>query len=375
MGVLHPGVNEIEWLADLKTTAERIGSEILGHRIRWSVETKVSQASRDRTDVRVETEDGAVLFTGEAKRPDTPEGVHPLVVAEVNDAVQKAQSQGAAYCFTTDFSQIAYLEAGPGLHAQPLRRLQGDIIPMVADSYMNQVGWWKALTTPERTTALEPGLRALFQRYAAARIGKAPSLSIDSMALDYFKTITDALHAPLNRVFAATYETASPSIHQQSLAAGLNLEVPQDRQYLVAQGIAEVLTATLFHRLLRDYFESLDPLLGGTTPKTADRLQQTVSAGLFEAVRITGDYKPILVISDMAQWTLSSSPADALPHWLALFDFTEKLDLHLVSSDILGTIFERLISPERRHELGQHYTQPRLARAMASWGVRTPMMW
>ncbi len=298
-------------------------------------------------------------------------GVHPLVVSEVNDAVQKAQLQGAAYCFTTNFLQVAYLNAGAGLHAQPLRRLQGDLISLVDPSYPNQIGWWRALTTPERKAAVEDGLRSLFERYHLTVIGQAPPLSIDSMALDYFKAITDALHGPIGRVVANSYDQASPSIHKQALAAGLDLDNAQERQYLVAQGIAEVLTASLFHRLLRDYFETLDPLLGGTTPRTAEALKAAVISGLLEAVTITGDYKPILVISDVAQWVLYTSPSEALPHWMALFDFVEKLDLHLVSSDILGTIFERLISTERRHELGQHYTQPRLAKAMARWGVRS----
>lgn len=371
MTVLHPGVNEIEWLADLKSVAEQVGSEVLGFPVRWSVETTVGHGSRDRTDVRVERHDGSILFTGEAKRPDTPMGVHPLVVSEVNDAVQKAQLQGAAYCFTTNFIQVAYLNAGSGLHAQPLLRLQGDLITFVDPSYANQIGWWNALTSPERKAAVEDGLRSLFERYRLSVIGQAPPLSIDSMALDYFKAITDALHDPIGRVVSSSYERASSSIHQQALAAGLDMDNAQERQYLVAQGIAEVLTATLFHRLLRDYFDTLDPLLGGTMPKTAEALKAAVVSGLLEAVTITGDYKPILVISDVAQWVLAVSPSDAMPHWMALFDFVERLDLHLVSSDILGTIFERLISPERRHELGQHYTQPRLARAMARWGVRS----
>jgi len=369
--VLHPGVNEIEWLADLKGAAEQIGSDVLGFPVRWSVETNVGHGSRDRTDVRVERQDGSILFTGEAKRPDTPAGVHPLVVSEVNDAVQKAQLQGAGFCFTTNFIQVACLNAGAGLHAQPLLRLQGDLISFIDPSHANQLGWWKALTSPERKAAVEEGLRTVFERYRLSLIGEAPPLSIDSMALDYFQAITDALHAPIGRVFAGSYDRASPSIHHQALEAGLDLDNAQERQYLVAQGIAEVLTAALFHRLLRDYFDSIGPLLGGMAPATSEALKTTIVSGLLEAVTITGDYKPILVISDIAQWVLAQSPDEAMPHWMALFDFVEKLDLHLVSSDILGTIFERLISPERRHELGQHYTQPRLAQAMARWGVRS----
>ena len=365
---LHPGVNEIEWLADLKPLAEEIGSSVLGRPIRWSIETSVA-GSADRSDVRIEAADGTLLYSGEAKRPDSPQGQHPLVTAVVDDAVGKAQAHGVPFCFTTNFHQIGVFDAGPGLHGQPMRRLQGNVIELIDRTYATTDMWWGMMTSAERRAASQAGLRELFERLAAVSAGAAPTASIDAVALDYFTALTDALLDPLAREFIAVRATVDPAIQARALVAGLNLDKGQDCRYLVAQGIAEVLSAALFHRLLRDHFPQLQSLLGGTTPGTAARLSVVVQAGLSDAVRVSGDYKPILVISDVARWVLDHAPVDAVGHWNALLVFVDHLDLGEISSDILGSIFERLISPDRRRELGQHYTQPRLARAMAAWGV------
>lgn len=368
----HPGVNEIEWLADLKPWAQDVGEQVLGYPIRWSVETSSGMHTGKRCDVRIETADGQLLFTGEAKRPDDPKGQHPLVTSEVDDAVTKAQAAGARFCFTTNFLQIAVLDAGAGLHGQPLLRLQGNPIPMVDLVYADRVGWWKSLTDSERRAAATDGLRMLFERFRDASAGAAPPLSVDHVAVDYFRALTDSLLDPLHKAFDAALPTVSSGIHERALRAGLDLSHPQQRRYLVAQGITEVLTAVLFQQVLRSYFNTIEAPLGGMTPQSPQKLRQAVVCALDEAVHISGDYKPILVVSEIAEWVLGHAPDDAMPHWWELLAFIERLDIDLVTGDILGTIFERLISPERRHDLGQHYTQPRLARTMARWGVREP---
>lgn len=369
----HPGVNEIEWLADLKPYAQDIGAQVLGFPVRWSVETAVSRHSGRRCDVRVETADGHVLFTGEAKRPDDPKGQHPLVTSEVDDAVAKAQATGARFCFTTNFLQAALLDAGAGLHGQPLLRLQGDPVSIIDPGYADQPGWWKTLTDSERRAAAANGLRLLFERYRDTSAGVTPPLSIDNVAVDYFRALTDSLLDPLHKAFEVSLTSVPVGISERALRAGLDLSQPQQRRYLVAQGITEVLTAVLFQQVLRGYFDSIDAPLAGMTPQSPQVLRQTVVTALDEAVHISGDYKPILVVSEIAEWVLGHAPEEAMPHWRELLAFIERLDIDLVTGDILGTIFERLISPERRHDLGQHYTQPRLARAMARWGVREPL--
>ncbi len=85
-------------------------------------------------------------------------------------------------------------------------------------------------------------------------------------------------------------------------------------------------------------------------------------------MRESGDYEPILQLTEIGRWVLAEAPPPAIRHWLSLTTFMDTLDVATLSGDVLGTIFERLIAPERRRAMGQHYTQPRLARSMAASG-------
>ena len=82
----------------------------------------------------MEYDGGQLLLSGEAKRPDDPAGVHALVDTEVLDAVRKPQSHGVAYCFTTNFHELALLDAREGPVIDHIRRLQGNLVTLVPDS-------------------------------------------------------------------------------------------------------------------------------------------------------------------------------------------------------------------------------------------------
>lgn len=367
MTVYHPGPTEIEWLADLKPIAEQVGAQVLGETVRWRVETRIT-ARRNRSDVRVETESGTLLFTGEAKRPDDPAGAHPLVDSEVSDAVHKAATQGSQCCFTTNFHHLALLDARGNLPIEPLIRLQGGMIPFIPESAAKSEGWWLALDNAAREQLASDGLRLLFERFRLSAQGVSQRAPVDEIALSFFSSLTAILLEPLHRVFISQQVVDAPLL-ERAREAGLNPLDHQDARYLVAQGIAEVLTAALFCRVLRDYFADLDSLLRGTSPRSAGALARLVSDSLDEYVRLSDDYETILVPSAIAEWVLKQAPDHSVRQWVALLGFVDNLDVASISEDVLGSIFERLNSPERRHEMGQHYTQPRLARCMAQWGT------
>lgn len=366
----HPGTLEIEWLGDLKPLAEEIGAQVFGEPVDWRVESSLS-GSPDRPDVVVEKRsDRVAVFSGEAKRPDAPEGAHPLIDGEVAGAVSKAQSKGVWFCFTTNFHQIAVMDARAGL-ADPVTRLQ-KLIPFIPEQLAKANNWWRDLNDDERRAAAAPGLRELFEVVFALQAGLSVSKNIDVAVISFLTRMTDALVDPLSQTFLSGTASAEPKLKAQALAAGLNLNEHQHCRYFVAQGVVEVLSAALFYEVLRSYFEPIGKLLGETSPALGPALEKTVTDSLTEAEAVSGDYEPILRLSSGARWVLMSAPPPAVTNWLVLFSFLEQLDMSSIEGDVLGTIFERLISPERRRQLGQHYTQPRIARSMAKWGVRSP---
>lgn len=371
-GIPHPGVSELGWLADLKDTAEQVGSSVLGERIRWDVEGLAPGTLR-RPDVVIRRDsDGSIIATGEAKRPDTPDGVHPLVASEVRDAIEKAQMRGARLCFTTNFFEMAVFDARNRNFPTDLDRLQGNLIPLISPTAAIGPDWWNILPSAQKAELAVIGLRLFFERLRHS-FREPVARDINEITLYVFARTTDRLLYPLFESFIALRDAGeiSGDVFSHALQAHLNISDDSQARYLVAQGIAEVLTATLFYRNISDYF-SLDPVLAGTNPASLALMTERVNKSFNRAENESGDYETIFELSPTASWVLLHGGDPVLQLWKNLFAFVEQIDFTSVSSDIIGTIFERLISPERRHEMGQHYTNARVAQSVSRWAVLKP---
>lgn len=362
-------MGEIQWLAELKPVAERVGGEVLGFPVEWSVENLVRRDAR-RPDVVVrDSRSHAILLTGEAKRPDAPEGAHSLVSSVVDDALGKAATVGAAYCFTTNFFETALFAVRLGATSQ-LDCLQGNPVPLIDPALAAAPSWWESMDRPDREHASTNGLRALFARYGTAAAGTPVPVSIDNVVLDFVQTLTERLVEAQYPVLLRERDhgTLPSSLASHALAVHLDLNEDLQCRFLIAQGIAEVLTAALFYHTIAADFS----LTGMSTsaPQARHTFEEPVLSALSDAMRSTGDYESIFQLTPAARWVLKMARAEGVAFWQALLAFVSRIDSKSLTSDVLGSVFERLISPERRHQMGQHYTQPRLAQAMTQWAVR-----
>ena len=372
MSLFHPGTSEVGWLADLKAIAEQEGRRVFGEAVRWDVEV-VKRAGSKRPDVVIRSDvDGQVIASGEAKRPDTPAGVHPLVASEIGDAYKKATELGAPVFFTTNFFEAGVFRTSLSSSARPLEGLQGSLVKIVPESLAKATDWWSVLGVADRNAHVVIGLGQLFERIKAAQQRHVP-LDINEVALLVFSRVTDRLVQPLFEVLLNERDAGRVSAELRAHALRVHLVLEEDEQlrFLVAQGVAEVLTALLFYRNIADHF-SLGELLGGTVPKTASAFVARLERSLKHATAVSGDYETILGLSPIASFVLSNGGLPALQHWKDLVAFVDQLDFSAVTSDVIGAIFERLISPERRYAMGQHYTNARVARSMSRWVVRRP---
>ena len=65
-----------------------------------------------------------------------------------------------------------------------------------------------------------------------------------------------------------------------------------------------------------------------------------------------------MIRASAADWAtgLVFEPDDALQAWRGFLDGIESVNFSAVPSDVVGRIFQKLISPEERHRYGQHFT-------------------
>lgn len=374
---LSTGRNEVGMLSDIREVAEKIGAEVLGFEIEWAVETTAKKINK-RPDVEVRRATGSreLLISGEAKRPETPEGVHPYVPGEVVGAIAKAQALGGRFAFTTNFLTVAMFDS----HAYDptsgyLDAMVGDEVGLIEEKETSVSDWWSMLTPERRNALVRPGLEAFFaqlralllQGQAVTKVGK------DEVYLAIFKSSSDALlsEALPSVLDAISTLTLPAEVAAEAKDRGFDTTKVDVVRYFVAQAIGEVLTSGLFYETVRPTF-SLREILSGTTPATSALMREALMKNLAEATKVTGDYETIFGLSEGAKYLLGIESDTLRRLWLELFAALDGVRFEEVNSEIIGVIFERLISADQRQEMGQHYTQTRLARAMTAWAVQSP---
>jgi hypothetical protein len=63
-------------------------------------------------------------------------------------------------------------------------------------------------------------------------------------------------------------------------------------------------------------------------------------------------------------------PINALDAWRGLLRGLESVDFKQVPSDVVGRIFQKLISPQERHRYGQHFTGDDVVDLINSFCIR-----
>jgi hypothetical protein len=92
---------------------------------------------------------------------------------------------------------------------------------------------------------------------------------------------------------------------------------------------------------------------------SAEDLEDVLSGNYFVGKRIAN-----LVEDDFFRWHTISSATDAAHVWIAVSHHLAGYDLTAVGEDILKPLYEQLVDPEMRHDLGEFYTPDWLASLM-----------
>lgn len=371
---LTTGRNEVGMLSDIKEIAEKVGAEVLGFPVEWVVETELTKSAK-RPDVEIRRADGnpELIASGEAKRPETPAGLHPYVMSEVDGAVGKAKSLGGAYAFTTNFLGIALFDVAKYDSTDYLSAMLGDPIELIDEKEASVTNWWATLTKERREALVRPGLEILFAQLRKLRLKQQVQQQTgkDEVYLAIFKQSADGIINEALPAFIDAYSTGMlpASVLDEAKDRDFDLTKADVTRYFVAQAVAEVLTSGLFYETVRPSF-SLGAIVSGLKPNTSKLMLDTLLKNVAEATKQTGDYETIFGLSDAAKWALGYESGSLRALWMELFEALDGIRFEEVNSEILGVIFERLISADQRQAMGQHYTQTRLARAMTAWAIQ-----
>jgi len=124
----------------------------------------------------------------------------------------------------------------------------------------------------------------------------------------------------------------------------------------------------IFYKILEGSFKL--PRMVSLDPSSSTRFNEDLSRYFRRAIEETGDFEPIFSTGIYDRLPIPDDPEvmEYINDFIATLDNVEILEL----ADQIGYMYEELIPPEERHQLGQFYTPPWVCDLITKWCIRSP---
>ncbi|HKZ85711.1 MAG TPA: N-6 DNA methylase [Anaerolineae bacterium] len=369
-----PQVTEWEFTGDI---ASRLNHLLASRPDLPFVEARVEMRQVGRTkrrDLTLLGKDGRPVLTGEVKMPDRPDGRSPYQQGVVEDAHRKANAVGVEYNFTwnvNDFVLWKTFERGKPITDRSLAHW--DVLP-------SPIHAGDEVTHPRVQAQIDEFLLAFLEQFAGMLSGERPMawLVLDAKFIAIYES---SLKSPVRLTLdALSRRYLSDPRFTASLDKWMKGQdwIPSKDEAVVRENLEraakfscyDVANKIVFYKALRKRFSRLRALKIPKSITTGGDLKTHLFDLFAEAVRVTSDYETVF----------QSTFGDELPFlndvavdsWRDLSENTDGFDFTQLNHEIIGLIFERLLSTEERHKYGQHYTRSEVVDLINAFCIRKP---
>jgi hypothetical protein len=333
-------------------------------------ETEVrAQGTKTRHDLLIYAGNKPV-FSCEVKLPTSAEGASPYEESVVEGARRKAEAESVAFFGT--FNCMAFVIWQVEMPGVPVGRRDVLHRRVVEPQFLTH------LESAQAEEAFKRWVRDLLTLIAAADAGaplvgpeaRRPETEFVSRIEGSLETIVGLTLPDVSERFT-TNASFRRSVKQWMIA-------DQHWQWDDTQG-AELLLQTvkiacylqmnriMFYLTMRSRFPDL-PELDLTAAKSGAGISRRLEPLFARAMHESSDYETVFEVGYIVEVGYAS---DAATHaWSGLVQLLKGFDLSALGLDVLGGIFERLLSPEERHRFGQHYTNPQLVDILIAAAVK-----
>lgn len=355
-------IHEVDFCAKMASAANGIFASI---RDRCPfVEARVegmgsSKSKRDRKDLRFYGPNKLVVLTGEVKLPGNTNAFDVRIVKDAGDKAEEANTQ---YFFTWDVNTFVLWDRS--LWQKPLLERRVKVWPLRLNLASPQ-----DVARPESLDFIEKQfLPDLIRDLADIVSGKRRDWALPPDEV-FLWSLQSHLDWPVMLLRQYMHNTAdADSAFDKRLQEWM---VSQDRIFFrkhpdewrraldnAARTLAYIWTNRfIFYKALRARFPGLPKLELGPNIKTAEQALRRINDLFNKAAECSGDYETLL-FPEEHDWAneLVFAPSGSVDAWRAFLHSIESVDFRDVPADIVGLIFQKLVSPEERHRYGQHFT-------------------
>jgi hypothetical protein len=335
-----------------------------------------SKGSQKRRDLSLTGKDEGILVTGEIKLPYQKDGSTPYNATVVSDARAKALRAKADYFFTWNVNECV------------LWKTESPADDPTAGQYYQ---YWKIvsvakeehLSLPSTEEAIKSWLGKFLNELARIVRGSA-QVGFKSPDERFVESLESALSIPIRLAFEELeqrYKTARTQGEldrwmrdEQGWTLAADPEGVRDNLERAAKFSCYALVNRLvfYEALMKRYGAQLHKLNVPNHLDRGDDLRLHLEGFFAEAKNVTGDYET--VFGDDHSNIGNRIPFYsnfAVRYWRELINQANEFDFSKLDYEIIGNIFERLISPDERHKYGQYYTRAEVVDLINSFSIRT----
>jgi hypothetical protein len=139
---------------------------------------------------------------------------------------------------------------------------------------------------------------------------------------------------------------------------------------LISRMMAYVLmNKILFYKIIEQSYRDLQKMVS-LDSSSSIKFREQLRHHFRRAVEVTGDFEPIFSTGVYDRLPIPDNPEvmEYINDFIATLDNVEIIEL----ADRIGYVYEELIPPEERHQLGQFYTPPWVCELITRWCIRSP---
>jgi hypothetical protein len=340
-----------------------------------------------RCDIRLNSNTGRKLVSGEVKRPEHPEGRDPRNESLRADARNKAVARGLPYYFTCNMADVLLFSVANRPGEEDREEGQYTLAPITHSRSVTA----HIVSIEEQWTAFLDDLERRLEVVESAR----PSVTTADVLLlrDAIEAITkEAIHRVVARV--SKDERLAINIREEALSAfgfsaALHPSHPETLREELLQilrlGTFVVVQKLLLYRVLSEVgpkrvapfrLDELVNVRGSTDPDFLRRVFQEATA---HAITRSRDYETAFLPKPVEHLVFlpPATPEEIRECrvgevWQRLLDNVNAVSWSAISQNLTGFLYEAIVEPEFRHQLGQYYTPEDVVDFLITFAVRQP---
>jgi len=335
---------------------------------------QVGEGSRKRRDLTLLGKDQRIVLTGEVKLPYRQDGGSPYNASVVRDARTKARRAKASFFFTWNVNEFVLWETeAPKISWQEEKYRSWEVTSIHREGH---------LELPMTAHSIRAWLPLFLSEFAQIIRGTA-IIGVKPPDEKFIEALESFLHMPI----MLCLEELDMLYKKPSFKVELDKWMREEQGWIIyddPEGIRDNLERAskfacyasvnklVFHEaLLKRYGPSMSKLNVPGHIDTGEKLRLHLEGYFSEAKTVTRDYETVFGEEHASLGNRIPFYANAaVAHWRQLIEQIHQFDFSKLDYEIIGNIFERLISPEERRKFGQFYTKVEVVDLINSFCIR-----